>query len=311
MLPTRVFFFGFLLIVILSVATYLLWGRDSELRATQQLLARQEVFSRAGASNIASFFQSFGDSLVVLAQAPSIRNKDAGATVLMDAFVEQWSKSGIVGGVVLIDASGIVRFNSNITGIPDVGESLADRDYFLWAKGKQDVGEYFVGRPVTSRLGATKGKTIIPVAAPVFRNGVFVGALGTSVSLNDLAENYLELMKVSSLTEVYLLSQEGEMLYGNPFPASETLGESLKSALSQMTDGSSKVEEHLVAFSPVSLGSQNWLLVMSSPAQEVSTVTVPIYIRLVALMLLVVITTFFFGVIVAKEVKVESNQTTS
>lgn len=82
----------------------------------------------------------------------------------MDAFVEQWGKSGVIGGVVLTDRAGVVRFNSNVTGISDTGESLADRDYFSLAKSQKGPGEYFVGQPVVSRLGATKGKVIIPVA---------------------------------------------------------------------------------------------------------------------------------------------------
>lgn len=99
-----------------------------------------------------------------------------------------------------------------------MGGSLGDRDYFTWAKTNPEPNEYFVGQPVINRLGASKGQIIIPVAAAVYKNRVLNGAVVTSVELVPLAQKYLELMKVSDISQVYLISKQGKLLYSNSLP---------------------------------------------------------------------------------------------
>lgn len=317
---------GLFLVAGLGLVFYLVVFRAAESSVTQQMFNKQQMLVKAEASNISSFFQVFGKSIAVLAQSAN----DIGD---MDAFVEQWRDSGIVGGVILTDSQGKVELNSNISGTRDVGASVADRDYFSWAKTNPQEGRYFIGQPVISRMGPTKGQTIVPVASPVYKkNGVFNGVLVASVKVRPLTQNYLEIMKVADMTEVYLISKQGELLYGNflpddatgmnifqflkenPFSGSQILSDELKSALTMTREGSmkaaylnpktDKVEEHLLAYSPVSLGGQNWLLVMSSPTKEITDITVPIYFRLTALMVLISLSIFLFGIVSVKEVKV-------
>lgn len=311
----RVLLFALLLIVGLSVVIYLS-GRWVKASMTQQLLRQHQTLVRAEASNITSFFQVFGDSIAVLAQLGSMEQWDTETVRDMDAFVEQWRDSGLVGGVVLIDKKGIVRLNSNILGTSDVGASLADRDYFTWTKSLPEEGEYFVGEPVAFRLGATKSQIIVPVASPVYQKGVFVGVLVASVKLYPLTEAYLELMKISDQTDVYLINERGDLLYGSH--AQDKVGTNIfdllqipQNVLNTTEEGnlqlsfldpkSGKSEEHLVAYSPILLGSQNWVLIMASPTQDVSNFTKPIYVRQTAILLLVSLTILLFGLIVARE----------
>lgn len=330
MISKRLFLLSFFIVVGLGAAFYLILGRGTNSTIKQQLLQRQQTIARAEASNIISFFQVFGDSVAVLAQLKSIETRNANAPRDMDAFVEQWRDSDLIGGVVLTDSRGVVQFNSNILGSADVGVSLADRDYFLWAKDKAKVGEYFIGQPVVSRLGASKGRTIVVVASPVYRNGLFTGVVATSVRLRQLTQKYLELMKVSDKTDVYLIDEGGEMLYSNsapdaigsnifellqknPFPGSETLTDKIKNALSAKKEGklktshldpkTGKMVTRLAAYSPITLGSQNWLLAMATPVQEVNGITTPVYIRLGAVLLLVLLTFLLHGVVITREVQ--------
>jgi len=327
-LPRRIWWFSLILIALLGVVFYLVLGRGAESTTTLQLLRREQILARAEASNIMTFFQTFGDSIAVFAQLNSIESRNSSLPENMDIFVEQWRDSGLIGGIVVTDSNGEVEFNSNTLGTRDAGVSLSDRDYFIWAKNQKKEGEYFTGRPVISRLGATKGKVITPVASPVFQNGVFTGVVAASVELSPLTQRYLELLKVSDSTRVYMINEDGEILYNSfdpdtlslnvfdpapdkPFWGNHALIDSFKSALTTSQEGkmrasymntiSGKMEEHLVAYSPILLGSQNWLLIMASPVQNVTTVITPIYIKQTAILLLVYLTVLMFGLIVNRE----------
>lgn len=322
-LPARAWRLGLLLIFLLGVAFYLALGRVTKSSVTQELLARQQIIARAGAANLVSFFKFFGDSVAVLSNLSSIERRDVMTTRDLDAFVEQWRESGLVGGVVLTDKYGVAEFNSNILETHDVGADLSDRDYFVWAKGETGrglpagrQGEYFIGQPVVSRLGATKDQVIVPVASPVYQRDVFTGVVVAAVQLQPLADRYLELMEVSDRTEVYLVDQSGDLLYSNSTQEVMgsnifgLLGNNLKSVLSSNKEGtfqnsfldpkSGKVEEHLIAYSPIDSGDQRWILIMATPIQEVTELAGPIYIRQIAILMLVSLTTLLFGIIVAR-----------
>lgn len=286
-----IFWFAIFLIVALCALFYLFLGQGAELSLTKSVLSKQQTISRADASNIISYFRSFGNSVAVLSQLSSIDRRDASTIFDMDTFVEQRRKSGIVGGIVLTDKKGIVRFNSNVLGTSDLGQSLVDRDYFVWAHDRAFEGEYFIGEPVISRLGPTKGKTIIPVAAPVYRNDEFTGVVAASVILKPLMERFLELMKASELEEEYLIGGRGNVLYSssNPdatgsnfseiFSEDQALSETIENALSSNSEGGLQIGSRLIAYSPITLGTQNWLIISSSPAQEVADLAAPFHIR--------------------------------
>lgn len=293
-LQARVLWFGLFAIVLLGVLFYLVLGRAVESSVTEQLLSRQQTIARAEASNIISYFQTFGNSVAVLAQQSSIKRRDASAVSDMDTFVEQRRGNGIVMGVILTDRNGIVQFNSNVLGVRDLGKSIADRDYFVWAKEHAREGEYFISEPVVGRLGASIDQTIVVVASPVFKNGEFSGAVAASVKLAPLAERFFGLMKLSDLEEVYLTDGHENLLYSNSAPDSDEI----KNVLSATEEGQFKTEEHLIAYQPIKLGTQNWLLIISSPAQEVSDLTRPFYVRLTATLILTFLTILLFAAMV-------------
>ena len=330
-LSPRVLVIGSFLVVILGVVFYFAFARVTRLSIAERLLDQQQTLSRAEASNITSFFQTFGDSIAVFSRLGSVKNKSGFVAQNMDAFVEQWRDSDLVGGIVWAGTDAVVQLNSNVLGTSDVGASLADRDYFVWAESAKE-GQYYVGEPVISRLGATKGQMIVPVAAPIFREDVFVGVIAASVKLLPLTNQYLEFMRVSDSTDVYLINQDGSLIYSNsnpdlvgsnlfelieqnPLLVSQMLEDSLKKTLGSNEEGKLQApylntktqtsEVRLIAWSPVTLNSQNWVLIMATPTQAVDQQTRPVYGRLAALLFLVFLTILTFGVIVSREVQSE------
>lgn len=306
-LLNRKFLFSLVFIVGICLAFYYLLARNVKKSVTQSILQRQQLLVRAESSNIKSFFQVFGDSIAVLSQLPSIEKMDSGTERDLDIFVEQWRDSEIVSGIVLIDSRGVVQFNSNVIGTHDVGVSLSDRDYFIWAMSQPHVSEYFIGQPVVSRLGASKGSLIVPVATAIYRNNDFKGVLVASVRLNSLADHYLELMKVSDTTEVYLIDQNGDLLYSDVVDGILTTDKMflsfLRNILSEKKDGNFQSDKRLLAHSNVELGDQDWLLVMATPTNEISNFTAPIFIRLTIMAVLVIVTILLYGYINTKETR--------
>lgn len=300
LLPARAILIGFIIVVGIGAFFYLLLGRETSSLVTKRVLTRQQTFVRAEASNIGFYLQTFGDSVAVFAQLSSIKERDASTTADMDTFIRQRTAGGRVAGIVLTDKSGVVLFNSNIDGTRDIGDNLADRDYFAWARDKGQEGQYFIGTPVVSRLGASEGEAIVVVASPVFQNGKFNGVVAAAVKLDVLTEQFLGLIKVSGNTDTHLVTEFGDILYSSL--ASE-LSSDIAKSLKPNEEGTLVVGTHLVAFSPLKVGNQNWLVVMTSPSQEIWGFTSPIYIRIAVLLVLVAITLFAFGIITVKEVK--------
>lgn len=303
-LSSWIFLYSLFSIVVIGGAFYLVLNQGIDRAFTRQLLDRQRTIARAEKSNITTFFEKFGNSVAFLAQLKSIEARDNDTSYDLDLFIEQRREANLVSGVVLTDKNGIVRFNSNVSGTGDLGASLADRDYFLWAKSEGERGKYFISQPV---------KSIVVVASPVYRDNVFSGVVASSVKVAPLTERFFGLMKISDLTEVYLVDSNGDLLYSNAAPdavgsnISElfsgdlALRDKIKNALGATVGDQFQTEKHLVAYSPVILGSQSWLLIISSPAQEVVNLTRPFYVRQASVLILTAAIILSLGVIAIRK----------
>ena len=300
-------------VIALGVTFYLVVGQKIEATIAQQLLNRKRIIARAEVSNITTFFEKFGNSVTVLARLSSIEASDADAVSDLDTFIEQRRDAGIIGGVVLTDKNGVVKFNSNVLGSNDVGESLADREFFIFAKDKGTKGKYIISEPVVSKLGASKGENIVVVASPVYKNNVFAGVVASSIKLEPLTERFLGLMKISSLTEVYLVDGSGNLLYSNIasdvagsnistlFSNDSVVRDKIKNALGATVGDQFRTEKHLIAYSPVILGTQSWLFIISSPHSQVTDLTKPLYVRQAGLFIITATVILVLGAIAARK----------
>lgn len=324
-LSSRIYLYGIAIAAILAIFFYFFIGTEARSSVSSQILAEQKVINRAEANNISSFFTSLGNSITILANVDSVKKADVTKEPDIDIFVKN-TAPGILGGVILTDSEGNVIYNSNTIGTNDSGISVGDRDYFLWAKEQTDEGKYFVGKPVISRLGASEGQNIVVVASPVFNGSVFKGLVGTSVELQSLTQRYLELMKVSDMTDVYLTDETGQILYSNFDPG--TVGSNIvgispefKNAVGINKEGSFSASysdsnndnsaTHDVVYSPVNVGSQKWTLIMASPVGDIWGTNIPMYIRVIVFLVFTLVSMFFFGSVAIKEVGKSNNQISS
>lgn len=299
------FFFFAVLFFTLGIAFYYGYGSNAKAALIEQILHREQVIARSGANSIESFFLLSGKSLGYLAEDERIMGMDQETQKALKEFVVIWKETPI-SGVSLADEKGIVRFNANIDNKPDVGAAVKDGDYFAWAKTAQK-GEVYFGTPVISRLGASEGKYIVPVASPLISDGQFKGVLSAVVILSQLTQDYLQPLKISGQTEVYVLNSQGvfisaldgeligknvyQYLDENPFLGSAIFKEEIKKKMEERGEGKLRIawpdtkgnlnifSRQLLVFSPFSLGKQSFFLAIATPVDDALVYIGPIYMR--------------------------------
>lgn len=239
---------------------------------------------RAGANSIESFLSLIGNNLVILSNNPNQEN--------LDQFIKLWSKSDVT-GIIVTDRQGVVIRISNTLGIKDLGSDISSRDYFDWSKTAKR-GEYRVFPPVVSKIGASKGNYIFPVAVPLLdSNGKFNGSLVVSILLSDLANVYINNLKVLDSSRVYLTTNKGEIIYSdiqeltgkniqNMFITDflgkdkviEVILEDLqkpdetKLKLAMPNFENNKLEPYLISSAPINVSDQLWKLVVVTPEKD-------------------------------------------
>lgn len=307
--------FAMFSIVVLGLLFYLGLGLEVESSVTKQVLSQEQMIARAEASNIIIFFQKFSESVAILAQLSSVENRSTGVVHDLEAFVELQRDGGIINGVVLTDKNGVVQFDS---GTKDF-QSISNQDYFVWAKTKGEKGQYFISQPVISKLGVSSGESIIVVASPVFKNNVFTGVVASSVQLFPLVERFFKFMKISDLTEMYLVDVEGNILYSNFSPdeigqniselfagdQDQSLRDRIKNSLGATQEDQFQTENHLITYAPVKLGVQSLLLIISSPTEKVEDLTRQFYIRQTAILIFTSFTILAFAAIAIRKINFE------
>lgn len=299
-------YLGLLFFVILGVAGYFFVTTQVRNSVTDEFTKREQTVAAAQASNLTAFFQDFGRSMAIFAQLGSLGEEGQSAETDMEGFMSGWEESGLIGGLILANSQGVVKFNVNVTRTPDTGKSIADRDYFVWARDEGVPGDYYIGHPVVSRLGASQGKTIVPLATPVYSSNTFKGIMSASVELEPLTNRFLGLMNISENTAVYLVGDDNRLLYtsegiaelGSQFTLFDDVSQT---AIDKTQAGAVRTKEHLIVYSPVDLGNEKWLLVMSTPDKEIERIVTPLYIRQVAILLLAYLFVFLFGIIASRE----------
>lgn len=316
------FIFIFILLITLGLSYFLVLCFLPKYSVTGQLLRQEHAIAKAEAINIQSFIEGMGKDLIAVSQEKDVIIPGSGTEAVLKSYVDKWGKNELITGISLTDKDGIVIYNySNLSPI-EIGASLADRDYYIWAKAQVNSDNYLVGQSVIARFGINKGKYITPLAVPVFRDGVFSGTVASAVRTADLVKYYLGAMSVSETTDIYLLGREGYLLFSSSqpnkigihigdsrqttlFSDNITLNNRIYHALSKEKDGSlvtryvdpvsNKPETHALAYYPVKLVSRHWLVILTTPATEITKASMPTYIQQISVMLFLTLMVFAVG----------------
>jgi hypothetical protein len=313
----------YFLIIVLGLAYLLVLYFLPKYSVTGQLLRQEQALAKAEAHNIQSFIEGLGNGLVATSQKKDIIYSGNGTVAVLKSFADQLGKNNIIAGISLTDKNGLITYNYSNLAPPEIGNSVADRDYFIWAKSQINSDNYLVGETVIARFGVNKGQYVTPVAVPVFENGVFSGVLVSAIRLSELAKHYLSIMSISETADAYIVGLSGHVLFSNNDPGkigmnigeskqknlfsdNTNLNEKIYHALSKEKEGSviaryidpisNKPEIHALAYAPIILSGRHWLIVLATPATEVTKASMPTYVNQIAVLLLLALTTFSLGI---------------
>lgn len=315
-------------LVIIGLAYFLVLCFIPKYSITGQLLRQEHVIAKAEAENIQSFIENMGSALIDISKENGIIKTGSETTALLKSFVDKWGKNELIAGISLTDKDGTVVYNYSKISPIEIGTSLADRDYFDWAKNQVNSDKYIVGQSVIARYGVNKGKYITPLAVPVFKNGVFSGTVVSAIRTAELAKYYLGTMSVSKNTDIYLLGRDGYVLYSSSQPDkigmhlsdskqtllfvdNNTLNQKIYNALYKEKDGSlvaryvdpisGKPETHALAYYPVKISGRHWLVILTTPAIEVTKPSTSTYIQQLSVIFFIALILFTAGVILLRK----------
>lgn len=176
----------------------------------QETLQRKQLAARSGANAIETFIDLIGMHTYHLALEASETSSKKETTAALENYLATF-KDYPIKGVVLTDKEGVVKYVTNPVNTNYTGVSLADRNYFKSLKADL-TQSYIISTPVTSKLGATAGESILVVASPIVKDGEFSGIVASSILLSELTNKYFEPLKLKKDTQVNLVNSEGIVL---------------------------------------------------------------------------------------------------
>lgn len=263
----RILYINLFLVVVIALVFYFLLSRNAKKLVTNQITRQGESIAASEASNITTFFNGHGDSLLTLANSISISPDEKTTIGLMDDFISKHNHADIINGIVLTDASGKVIYNSNITKKADLGQDISERNYFIWSKYPENKGKYLVSDSAIGTLGASKGKAIIPVATPVYRDGVFVGMLASAIGIDKLSDHYIDILVPTTKVNVHLIENDN------------IISSTDHSLMGQYFNTDKFQKDNLIVSKKFQLQDKTLEVVILYPLKEVDEVVKPLYVR--------------------------------
>ena len=308
-----IFLFALLLLVFLGFVFYLILGKGARNALVEQMLHREQANARAGASSIATFFELVGKTSIAISNRDEIIKPGPQTDVLLESAMLKWKDTPVT-SIVLIDKNGKVINAVYRELLGEVGVSVADREHYIWAKNAES-SEFYVSEAIESRLRG-ENYYVVPVASPVIdKEGNFNGVLALGVSINHLTDDYMNHLKISDKTEIYIAKHDGDFIYATteelmgenffdliekrPFLGSEILIEKLRERLENVQEGklevaypentgtASPLKTRLIAYSPVFVRGREWILVIATPIEDALISITPIYFRQAASVLII------------------------
>lgn len=201
------------LVISISCVVYSESGKIAKNVAEEQMLHRETVLVRAEAIIVKNFFADREKKLLYLSTLPEVINKTRGAlldTYLKDVLIA--TRSEAITDVTLVDENGIVLERASNYN-EKIGDNISDQAHFIAAKDIKNKGKIIYSSVMDSTLvGLEKGSKIIVLVAPLWKGTTFKGVINLVVSLTDLAKYYLEPLKVTDSTNVYIFDNNGSVI---------------------------------------------------------------------------------------------------
>lgn len=305
--------------ILMATRVYFASGKLLSDKFNEQMLHREQIVARVGASHVNDLLEDWGYDAVIFSSVISNEmNNKTGLQRDLEFIIGKYKNTSVIGAIVT-DKNGIVLADANSEGVVDTGKDLSGREYFKWAKSASS-GDVSFSEPLESKIGATKGNEIIVVTTPITsNNGGFLGVSAFAVDLNDFAARYLKPLQITEETRIYLIDKQGKLIYSQyrdlqgknyfdslnkiDFKGKEEAIDMLKKSLGSGYEGKiivdlpnvekNEIDRFLISHSPVMVhGEAKYVLAIATPIAQSNIFTIPIYanqFRVLVVFILIVI----------------------
>jgi len=302
----------------LALGLYEVNKRRVEKSFKEQMLYRQELIVRTGSQMVEGFSGGVWGGLINAVKMPVFVSPGPGTQAALDGYRTQWEETALV-EMIIVDVEGVEQYRSSRGNQAYEEESFfGEREYFSWAKTAK-TGEVFWGEPIWLEAEGY----MVPVAAALMTDNQFRGVMVFNVLLSQLIEGYLNPLKISEETRVYLLNQEGVILYSpineligmnyleilkeDSYPESERVVGQVKDVLEMKKEGRldiklvnvqlNKLVEYLVAYNPMRINNKDWTLGLATPVDDALVFAESLRANLVTVLMVVLLLILAFSVL--------------
>jgi len=293
------------LVTLLLVVVVLILGYQSfkatEKAAFDEFNQRQLVLGREAASVVALYFENLAGDMRALARLPEIQRLDEAPTrrdlQYMFYELEPWG----VNDIAVLDADGVVRYNVKAPELEGVDFSW--RKYYQEAKEMTSSDAYII--EFIEFKGVEAGQKGVLIAAPMFEttadenhpppSGRFAGVVVGTLKLDTITQKFIAPVRSSERGHAFLIDDEFDVLWSadsslfgtnlleeiEGFPSFQQIVEKMsvgnsgvaEYAYYEFDDSSGgyardKVEEKLVAYVPIQLGNELWIIGVWAPKED-------------------------------------------
>ncbi|MBL1214796.1 MAG: PAS domain-containing protein [Ignavibacteriae bacterium] len=245
MIKRRVIF-GILTVLVLAAGFLIInLYKEVEEQVIEQLLLKQEIYTKQASKSIESFFGNLSNSLHYLSQNEHIINADKNLDDELNKYFN--SNRDELKAVTRISADGII-----LSTIP-VNKTVIGRDVSFQKHNAQIIESH---KPIISDvILAVQGYRAIVYAYPVFKNGNYNGCISVVIPFSLIAEEFLEEIKIGKTGYALVISEEGIELFCT---VSEHIGGSIVSGTNQSPRFNDMIKKMLEGKSGRAKYVQNW-----------------------------------------------------
>ncbi|MFA7301589.1 MAG: cache domain-containing protein [Candidatus Shapirobacteria bacterium] len=309
----------------ITAIIYFSIGHGSVNLLIAQIQHREQTIARSGASSIRSLLTSSADTLNVLAKNDKITSPNSQTHLLLNQVVTNW-KGTSLSLIALIDSQGnVVAATSNQDTVSNLTAKSSGREYFENGK-KLLENSFYVGKPILPKLAGLQSKYLIPISVPVYKDGKANGILVATFYVSDIVHEYLVPLKISDKSDIIIFNQQGDFISSlrpeviglnvfeyikqNPFLGDtivmRRLEEGLKQNIEQKHDlvipnlFNNKLTRTLIASSPINIGDNKWILVVTTPVDDALNFIGPFEMRNLMYIIIIFFIVIFITLFLSK-----------
>lgn len=309
-------------VLCVAVGWYFYSGILSQKSLEEQTLHRQQVVARSGSIMLQDFIGS-------LERSESDFVNDTFSVSDVDLLQERLSTHLAQFADTPVTAVGILDKNGKEIVAVDRGGGVfkgtdySERKHFQWAK-TANPGEFYLSKPVISKHGIEQGNYVGLLSTPIYIKGKFSGVLGMAFSISRLTKTYLDPIKLTESSRVYLITNDGTIVYSpidrlngvnyfdildkQNFEGKDLMVSNMHTALESLGEGKFKgllvneethgLTNYLIAYSPIYFnGHKIWTLGVASPDSVALDFIGPLFNNQYNLLVFLIIVVLGFSII--------------